>query len=112
MQSSDKKSKNQSETLDNDGVSKDVLWEEIYKNAVSDREKASMLITNLWKEITSDPEKHVLFGTAMSKYLERMSKSNDQLIKLAELVQKNNEDEDVDVIDTENLYTKISAGDD
>ena len=47
-----------------------------------------MLVTNLWKEITADPEKHALYGTTMTKYLERMSKSNDQLVKLAAVLQR------------------------
>ena len=70
-----------------------------------------MLITNLWKEVTADPEKHALFGSAISKYLERMAKSNDQLIKLAELFQKKSDEEEKEEIDSDSLYTKISAGD-
>jgi hypothetical protein len=31
---------------------------------------------------------HQQFGTLMTKYLERMSKSNDQILKLAELLAK------------------------
>jgi hypothetical protein len=70
-----------SESSSNNGKSKEQIWSEIYDNSNQDREKASMLITNLWKEITTDPEKHALYGTTISKYLERMSKSNDQLKK-------------------------------
>ena len=44
-----------------DPKSKEELWQEIYGNATQDREKASMLITNLWKEITTDPEEGIEF---------------------------------------------------
>ena len=96
-----------SESSSNDPKSKEEIWTEIYQNAFQDREKASMLVTNLWKEITADPEKHVLYGTTITKYLERMSKSNDQLVKLAELMQKSDvvvEEEDIDLDD---VYSKM-----
>ena len=96
-----------SESSSNDPKSKEEIWTEIYQNAFQDREKASMLVTNLWKEITADPEKHALYGSTMSKYLERMAKSNDQLVKLAELMQKSDtviEEEDIDLDD---VYSKM-----
>jgi|TARA_Y100000592_G_C5375764_1_gene270872 spermidine/putrescine-binding protein len=92
----------------NDPKTKEELWQEIYGNATQDREKASMLITNLWKEITADPEKHVLYGTTVTKYLERMSKSNDQLVKLAELMSKN-EDFDDSPPDLNDVYDRIEV---
>jgi hypothetical protein len=67
-----------------------------------------MLITNLWKEITTDPEKHALYGTTMTKYLERMSKSNDQLVKLAELMSKTEEFDDSPP-DLDDVYDKIEV---
>jgi hypothetical protein len=98
-----------SESSSNDPKSKEEIWTEIYQNAFQDREKASMLVTNLWKEITADPEKHILYGTTVSKYLERMAKSNDQLVKLAELMQKSDivvEEEDIDLDD---VYSKMDT---
>ena len=64
-----------SESSSNKEKSLAELCEEIYKNSADDREKASMLITDLWKEITTDPEKHALYGSTISKYFERMEKS-------------------------------------
>jgi hypothetical protein len=98
-----------SESSSNNGKSKEQIWSEIYDNSNQDREKASMLITNLWKEITTDPEKHALYGTTISKYLERMSKSNDQLIKLAELMSKDNSEEEEKPIELDDVYNKISG---
>ncbi len=61
-----------SESSSNDGKTKEQIWNEIYQNAFKDREKASMLVTNLGKEITADPEKHAIYGTTVTTYLERM----------------------------------------
>ncbi len=96
-----------SESSSNDSKSKEQIWNEIYQNAFQDREKASMLVTNLWKEITADPEKHVLYGTTMTKYLERMSKSNDQLVKLAELMQRSGTEAAEEEVDLDDVYKKI-----
>jgi len=96
-----------SEFSSNNDKSKEEIWNEIYSNAFQDREKASMLVTNLWKEITTDPEKHALYGGTMTKYLERMSKSNDQLVKLAELMQKSESNIEDEVVDIDDVYDKI-----
>ena len=96
-----------SESSSNNGKSKEEIWSEIYQNSFQDREKASMLVTNLWKEITADPEKHALYGSTISKYLERMAKSNDQLIKLAELMQKTEHREEEEDLDLDDVYSKI-----
>ncbi len=96
-----------SESSSNDNKTKEQIWNEIYQNAFQDREKASMLVTNLWKEITADPEKHALYGTTMTKYLERMSKSNDQLVKLAELMQRSDTEVVEEEVDLDDVYKKI-----
>ncbi len=98
-----------SESSSNDPKSKEEIWTEIYQNAFQDREKASMLVTNLWKEITADPEKHVLYGTTITKYLERMSKSNDQLVKLAELMSKDAPEEEEKPLELDDVYNEISG---
>jgi hypothetical protein len=59
------------------------LWLEIYKNAIDDRERVSILYTNLQSELNS-AQGHVVYGMLITKYLEKMAKSNDQLLKLAE----------------------------
>ena len=99
-----------SESSSNDEKTKEAIWKEIYQNDFQDREKASMLVTNLWKEITADPEKHILYGTTVSKYLERMAKSNDQLVKLAELMQKAEPPEVNEDVDIDNIYDQMTIG--
>jgi hypothetical protein len=62
------------------------LWKKIHYNAVIDRRNAFMMYADLVKQIEKDHTQHAVLGTHVAKYLERMSKSNEQLIKLAEIV--------------------------
>ncbi len=64
------------------------LWLEIYQNATADRERASMLYTDIFMDVRGSPEKHGLYGVQMTKYLERMCKSNDQLLRLTEMIER------------------------
>lgn len=85
------------------------LWIEIYNNAVSDREKACMLFTEAYKSMgtSNTMEYHVSLGSTMTKYLERMSKCNDQILDLANLIIKVEEREQK--IDPETLFDKIKS---
>lgn len=73
---------------------KKVLWLHIYENAILDRTNAYSLMLELTATIKGNPAEHTLNGPILSKYIERMSRANDQILKLAELVQKAQEEED------------------
>lgn len=62
------------------------LWLDVYTNALQDRDYALHMYTHLSGFVATDPQQHALHGPNIAKYLERMSKANDQLLKLAELV--------------------------
>ena len=80
------------------------LWKEIYENAVKDRECASFLFADLFKDLSGSAQ-HAVTGAIASKYLERMSKSNDQILKLAELISR--AEEDNSKFDPEDIYSTI-----
>ena len=67
---------------------KKALWREVYENAVSDRERASILFTEAFKSMGEGIGAPTTLGPIMTKYLERMCKSNDQIIHLADLISK------------------------
>ena len=67
---------------------KKLLWKEIYENALTDRENASMLFTDAWSRMSTGSSEHVTLGPTLTKYLERMCKSNEQILRLAELISK------------------------
>lgn len=63
-----------------------VLWQDIYTNALQDRDYSLQMYTHLSGFVAADAQQHALHGPNIAKYIERMSKANDQLLKLAELV--------------------------
>lgn len=74
-------------TIENLDQKKKVLWIHIYRHAMEDRSHAYMLFTELFVNTRGKPSEAQLSGATFAKYIERMSKSNDQLLKLAELIQ-------------------------
>ena len=102
----DKKIKNFADILDSLSSTEDkkkLLWKEIYENSLDDREKANILFTDLMIQSQGNAANHTMFGPIMAKYLERMSKSNDQILRLAELISK---EEEV-VINPDDVFDKI-----
>ena len=86
---------------------KKYLWKEIYENAIVDRMNAYMLFTDVYSSMSGDKADHVTLGPMMAKYIERMNKANDQLLKLADLIAK--EEEKAAQIDPDNLFAQISG---
>ena len=93
------------DSLQNTEDKKKLLWIESYQNALEDRESASILLNDLLVTIPGNPTSHSTHGTLATKYLERMSKSNDQILKLAELVSKEQEKENV--ISPDDIFKSI-----
>jgi hypothetical protein len=92
--------------LENTKDKKKLLWKEAYNNALNDRSSASILVDDLLLQIQGNLNNHQQFGTIMTKYLERMSKSNDQILKLAELISK--EEEAANAISPDDIFKEIS----
>tara|TARA_Y100000592_G_C5310582_1_gene239897 strand:- start:70 stop:417 length:348 start_codon:yes stop_codon:yes gene_type:complete len=86
---------------------KKLLWKESYQNALDDRENANILLVDLMKVSMNNSTNHLQFGTLMAKYLERMSKSNDQILKLAELIAK--EQEDLETVAPDEIFDQIRS---
>jgi len=86
---------------------KKLLWKDAYQNALEDRESANILVTDLLMQIRGSLANHSTYGGIMSKYLERMAKSNDQILKLAELVAK--EYEEQNTISPDDIFSEIGG---
>jgi hypothetical protein len=84
---------------------KKVLWTEIYQNAVIDRDNASLLFTDTFIQVKGNAANHNILGPVVVKYLERMSRANDQILKLAELIAR----EDSKEMDTDSIFDKIGS---
>ena len=83
------------------------LWKEIYQNAVTDRQNAYILFTTLIQIVEDKSTEHAIHGKTLATYIERMSKANDQIIRLAELVAKSETVQES--IDTEEMFKKIGG---
>ncbi len=92
------------DTLEN---KKKMLWKEIYENALEDREKSKMMFNDAYISMQGGINEHMNIGAIMSKYIERMSKSNDQILKLAELIAK--EEEKEETISDDDIFSKINV---
>ena len=108
IEKTEAKIKNFSDLLDslsNTHDKKKLLWKESYQNALDNRENANILLVDLMKVSMNNSTNHLQFGTLMAKYLERMSKSNDQILKLAELIAK---EQEKDEISPDDIFNKIT----
>ena len=85
---------------------KKMLWREAYENALNDRESASFLLNDLLIQVKGSVPLHTSLGSIMSKYLERMSKANDQILRLAELIAK---EESNNTISPDDIFNQING---
>ena len=84
---------------------KKALWKEIYENAINDRENAFILFNEAYSSMMNTTAEHISIGPVLNKYLERMNKSNEQLLKLADLIAR--AEEQSSKIDPDDLFSKI-----
>ena len=88
--------------LANTTEKKKLLWREIYENALYDRANAGILFTEAYTNMQPTTTEHVSMGPILTKYLERMNRSNEQLLKLAELISK--AEEQSSKLDPEDIF--------
>tara|TARA_Y100000816_G_C26079010_1_gene568426 strand:+ start:1468 stop:1818 length:351 start_codon:yes stop_codon:yes gene_type:complete len=94
------------ESIDASSDKKKTLWKEIYENAYLDRMNAYMLFTDVYMNLSGDKSDHISLGQTMAKYLERMNKANDQLIKLVEIIAR--EEEKSSKINPDDIFSEIA----
>ena len=69
-------------------VNPEQLAEEAIANIREDRGKANILITKILEDINDGKTNHQSAGMVLSKHLEVMQRSNEQLVKLTSLFKK------------------------
>ena len=84
---------------------KKILWKEIYENANVDRQNAHVLFVEAYTTMSQGTTEHAVIGTTLTKYLERMNKANEQLLKLADLMSKS--ENDYSQINADELFSQI-----
>ena len=66
-----------------------------------------MLFGDAWSNMSEGSTGHATIGPVMSKYLERMCKSNEQILRLAELIAK--AEEESAKIDPDDIFSEITG---
>jgi hypothetical protein len=80
------------------------------KNIVEDRAATKTLLMSLMDYMKTGEDRHREFGTIAAKYLETLQRSNEQLVKLASLVQKKESTkEGISEEDKEELFELINS---
>ena len=87
------------------------LWKEIYQNAIRDRQNAYLTLSQLLKLSYGKSTELAIHGRTISSMLERMSKSNDQLIRLAELIAKAETPQNDTTVTADDVFSRIRQTD-
>jgi hypothetical protein len=98
------------EKLKNVESRKKILWQQIYRNAVDDRSSALALFTECYASMGKTATDHVAMGSVLVKYLEKMTKSNQQLIDLSVIMSK--DEEQSHGVDPDDLFKEIEGDND
>ena len=93
------------EKIEHADAKKRILWKEIYENAMLDRQNAHILFVEAYTTMSQGTTEHATLGSTLSKYLERMNKANDQLLRLAELISKSENEHNA--INADDLFSQI-----
>lgn len=94
-------------SIDSAKTKEKILWRQIYENSITDRANADLCFMDLYPYLKSDTDNHLTHGMQVVQYLTRMEKSNEQLIKLATLIQKALENQEEESLDRDALFDDI-----
>lgn len=84
--------------------------EDATNNIVEDRAATKALLMSLMDYMKTGEDRHREFGTIAAKYLETLQRSNEQLVKLASLLQKKNSaKESITDEDKQELFDLINS---
>ena len=86
----------------------ETLAEEAIDNIRADRDQTKELLKDLVKYLSSDEHRHKEVGLIAAKYVETLQRSNEQLVKIAALLQKKqNKNEGLTEKDKDELFDMI-----
>jgi len=79
------------------------LLEEALKNIREDREITMNLVADVSNHIGNSSDRHREVGIVAAKYLETLQRSNEQIVKIAELMRKKNNRNDLESLEKEEI---------
>ena len=83
--------------------------EEALANIRSDREVTRELLDDAMKYLAKDESRHRDIGITLSKYVETLQRSNEQLVKVASLVSKSESSDSISQKEMEDIYAVIQS---
>jgi|TARA_A100001515_G_scaffold139258_1_gene133705 hypothetical protein len=87
----------------------DETIEKALKNIEEDRKITRELLDDAIKYVAVDEARHREVGIIMSKYVETLQRSNEQLVKVAGLMSKNEKSVGLSDLDKNDLFDMISG---
>lgn len=88
----------------------DSFIEKATENITEDRAATKSLLMSLMKYMQTGDDRHREFGLIAAKYLETLQRSNEQLVKLAALMQKTEKGVDgISEQDKQDLFDLINS---
>jgi len=90
----------------------DEYIDEVLDNIRNDRKITRELLDDAIKWLSKDESRHREIGLVMSKYVETLQRSNEQLVKVAGMVSKDKSSEGLSKKDMEDIYSAISSEND
>jgi hypothetical protein len=87
----------------------DQTIEKALKNIEEDRKITRELLDDAIKYVAVDEARHREVGIIMSKYVETLQRSNEQLVKVAGLMSKNEKSVGLSDLDKDDLFDMISG---
>lgn len=83
--------------------------EQAKSNITEDRAATKTLLMNLMKYMQTSDDRHREVGLVAAKYLETLQRSNEQLVKLAALVQKDTkQNQNISEQDKQEIFDMIN----
>tara|TARA_R110000803_G_C11934605_1_gene315817 strand:- start:132 stop:419 length:288 start_codon:yes stop_codon:yes gene_type:complete len=80
---------------------------EAIENIREDRKITRELLDDAIKFVAKDEARHQQIGMTLAKYVETLQRSNEQIVKIATLMSKNEKSEGLTDDDMENIYSLI-----
>ena len=84
--------------------------DKVTENITEDRAATKTLLLSLMQYMQTGDDRHREFGLIAAKYLETLQRSNEQLVKIASLVQKKEKGkEEISEEDRQHLFDMINS---
>ena len=83
--------------------------EEVLNNIRNDRKVTRELLDDAIKWLSKDEARHKEVGIVMSKYVETLQRSNEQLVKVVGMMSKKSNSDGLSKKDMEEIYNSLSG---